>query len=206
MKISEMNEEQLKKFIQKYEIKVNTPEGTEKDQKVLKSLRVALTKIDEYDHAPSDVESFHSSEIDYTSLSDASTKSRAIALVIDAVVTGVANQILMVSLESVIKAAMPAEVKVAVLIANILLMISVPAAYSIFFLRRNGQTVGKMLMKIKVVYQENNEQLSVSTIILREMIGKMISSFVFMLGFIVHLFGRPAWHDSIAKTKVVSIK
>ena len=63
----------------------------------------------------------------------------------------------------------------------------------------------KSTVKIKVLPRVGNEPLSAWTCVKREMIGKVISSIVFMLGFIVVLFKKEAWHDEIAHTKVVKI-
>ena len=77
-------------------------------------------------------------------------------------------------------------------------------AYDIYFwTNKNGQTPGKMIMKIKVVTVEGNA-LTVGNSVMR-VIGYFVSSFVCMIGYLWPLFDKDqqAWHDKIAKTYVV---
>jgi len=80
----------------------------------------------------------------------------------------------------------------------------VAGAYFIFFwVKQNGQTLGKRFMALKVV-KENGKSLDWETAVLRY-IGYLISSFVLGLGFLWVAFDKKkqGWHDKIAKTKVV---
>ena len=65
--------------------------------------------------------------------------------------------------------------------------------------------------KMEVAYtlridENGNDQLDVKTILKRETVGKFLSAIIFYLGFIVTLFGKRAWHDSLADTKVIKVK
>lgn len=53
---------------------------------------------------------------------------------------------------------------------------------------------------------KRSKQLGIWTIIVRELIGKFISSMFLMLGYIVRVFGYRTWHDKFAKTRVISVK
>ena len=69
-----------------------------------------------------------------------------------------------------------------------------------------GQTLGKRLMKIRVISLTGPE-VSIGTAIMRETFYKFVSGAVFCLGFVrilTHPDGR-AWHDKFAKTRVVSL-
>ena len=76
--------------------------------------------------------------------------------------------------------------------------------YTWFFLtRNNGQTPGKLLMKIRVI-KTDGSPISDSDAVLRY-IGYLLDSF-FFVGWLWALFDnkRQAWHDKLAHTYVVS--
>ena len=87
--------------------------------------------------------------------------------------------------------------------------------FAVFAHRRNGQTVGKTINKIKVVDLEGNNP-TLGRFILRESIARgipFIGSFFFkelaLLWLLTYLLAltddRKALHDIIAKTQVISI-
>lgn len=77
--------------------------------------------------------------------------------------------------------------------------------YSILFVWRTGSTIGKKLLKLKVVNQEY-KPVGFWRALLRESLGKTISS-LFNLGYFWVLIDKrkQAWHDKIAKTLVVKL-
>ncbi|KKQ92103.1 MAG: RDD domain containing protein [Microgenomates group bacterium GW2011_GWC1_39_7b] len=79
--------------------------------------------------------------------------------------------------------------------------------YFIYFIGAKGQTLGKMALKIKVVRAGTNEAPGYLKAFLREVVGKFISSFVFLLGFLWMLWdkNKQTWHDKIAGTVVVKV-
>jgi len=80
----------------------------------------------------------------------------------------------------------------------------ISAGYFIFFwINQNGQTLGKKLLAIRVV-REDERAIDISTSILRY-IGYLISSFVLFLGFLWIGWDKrkQGWHDKIARTLVV---
>ena len=73
-----------------------------------------------------------------------------------------------------------------------------------YFWSKNGQSIGKKLMGVKVVSQDG-QPLSFVKAGLRGTIGYWISSLVFSLGFIWAAFDKDGetWHDKIFGTRVV---
>lgn len=90
-------------------------------------------------------------------------------------------------------------------ILNLIFQILAPLAYVYFTMIPTGQTPGKKMMKIRVV-RFDGRPLSLKTLLLRELLGKMLSSLLLMIGYIMAFFdekyGR-ALHDRLAKTMVV---
>ena len=76
-------------------------------------------------------------------------------------------------------------------------------AYEVWMLGMYGATVGKMVMRIKVV-KENGKKLTYSDALLRTISG-FLSAVVFGLGFLWVIWDKKkqGWHDKIAKTVVV---
>lgn len=77
--------------------------------------------------------------------------------------------------------------------------------YNIWLVYWKGATIGKKIMKIKVV-RSSYEKVSLSKVILRETIGKWLSK-IFNLGYLWVLIDekRQAWHDKLADTFVVKV-
>lgn len=102
---------------------------------------------------------------------------------------------------------------VVVMILNIVVAITVVLAvfswatwpiYSVLLLVNwNGATVGKKLFGIKVVNQE--AKLGYGTALLREVIGKFLSSMALGLGYFWIIWDKEkqGWHDKLASTHVV---
>lgn len=78
------------------------------------------------------------------------------------------------------------------------------AAYFVFFwVKQEGQTVGKRLLALKVI-REDGGAIDVTTGITRY-IGYLVSGAVFLLGYVWVAFDhrKQGWHDKIARTFVV---
>lgn len=80
----------------------------------------------------------------------------------------------------------------------------IDSVYSMIFLKRYGATLGKMLVRIRVI-SENNEPLSWGQVLLRELFGKQISATLLYIG---HFYAfvsprKQAFHDLVARTLVV---
>lgn len=69
-----------------------------------------------------------------------------------------------------------------------------------------GQSPGKIAIGIKIVKTDGGS-IGFGTTLLREIIGKIISSIIILLGYIWILFDgqRQGWHDKIAGTYVVKV-
>lgn len=76
--------------------------------------------------------------------------------------------------------------------------------YYIYFTGK-GQTLGKKALKIRVCKVEDGQVPGYVKAFLRELVGKMVSSLVFGLGYLWPLWDsrKQAWHDKIAGTVVV---
>jgi uncharacterized RDD family membrane protein YckC len=77
-------------------------------------------------------------------------------------------------------------------------------AYAVVALKYYSKTVGKHLFGLKVV-KDDGGVLTWGNILIRETIGKILSSLVFSLGYLWILFDskRQGWHDKLAKTVVI---
>ena len=77
-------------------------------------------------------------------------------------------------------------------------------AYYTVMTGRYGATLGKMLLKLKVV-GEDMGPVSYGTAALREIVGKFVSGLVCAIGYIWAGFDdrKQAWHDKIAHTFVI---
>ncbi|MGC4376087.1 RDD family protein [Fictibacillus sp. Mic-4] len=75
--------------------------------------------------------------------------------------------------------------------------------YYVIMTKLTGQTLGKMIMNIKVL-STTGEPLTWGTVFFREVIGKMISKFLF-IGYIFAAFSKrkQGFHDYFADTYVV---
>ncbi len=84
-------------------------------------------------------------------------------------------------------------------------VISLPT-YFIVLTYKLEATIGKKILGIKVV-SSNQDKLTLGKIIIRETIGKIISSLFFGFGFLMAIFNKnkQTLHDKIAKTFVVYV-
>ncbi len=71
----------------------------------------------------------------------------------------------------------------------------------------HGTTFGKLVLRVQVV-RVNGEPPGFWTMLLREVIGKLLSGLLLYLGFLWAIWdqNRQAWHDKIAGTVVVHRK
>lgn len=77
--------------------------------------------------------------------------------------------------------------------------------YQSLFIWYYGATVGKIIMKIKVIDYDNFGRVSIFTSITRSIL-RLASEMFFYIGFIFAFFndGKQTFHDKIAKTLVVN--
>lgn len=137
--------------------------------------------------------------------------SRFIALFIDGIAIGILAIIVSMIFGTIISVTSQSDNGFMGLIAGTmsLLMIAIMFLFQFlyygYFWSKNGQSIGKKLMGVKVVSQDG-QPLSFVKAGLRGTIGYWISSLVFTLGFIWAAFDKDgeAWHDKIFKTWVVT--
>jgi uncharacterized RDD family membrane protein YckC len=79
------------------------------------------------------------------------------------------------------------------------------AVYYVYFIGKSGQTLGKKAMGVKVVKLETGVHPDYVGAFLREVVGKILSSIVFGLGYLWAVWDdkKQTWHDKIAGTIVV---
>ena len=73
------------------------------------------------------------------------------------------------------------------------------------FYYSKGKSIGKKLMGLQVVNSATQKPIGFWRMLLRETIGKFISSFILMLGYIWAIFddNNQAWHDKLVDSIVV---
>lgn len=79
--------------------------------------------------------------------------------------------------------------------------------YYVYFIGNRGQTVGKMVMKIKVVGIETGKPIGYGKAFLREIIGKILSGLILALGYLwsIRDKNKQTWHDKLVKSVVIKI-
>jgi uncharacterized RDD family membrane protein YckC len=89
----------------------------------------------------------------------------------------------------------------------IIVALVIGVGYFVYFWTSSGQTIGKMVMGLKVVSAESGELLDPGTAVLRY-VGYIVSSIPIYLGFFWVLWdpNKEGWHDKIAKTRVIKVK
>lgn len=85
-----------------------------------------------------------------------------------------------------------------------LILFLIYEAYFVILTSKYGATWGKKALGLRVI-DESGNNISIGKAILREVIGKWISSAVFDLGYIWAAFDEKmqTWHDKIASTYVI---
>lgn len=78
------------------------------------------------------------------------------------------------------------------------------AYYIIMWARFDGATIGKKIMKIKIVNDDGSSVTDLAVFL--RFVGYIISALPLLLGFLWIIWDREkkGWHDKIAKTRVIS--
>lgn len=121
---------------------------------------------------------------------------RYFAVIIDAFILGFVNSLVSVSFAFVDK-----DYQVFSIFVSLLLQI----LYPVITVWKNGATFGKQILGLRIIGVDGKPPTLVQAI-LRETIGKFISSIVLGLGYLWALWDKDwqAWHDKIAHTYVVT--
>lgn len=143
----------------------------------------------------------------------ASIGKRWLAIIIDGFIVGVATVFLLIAGGALapLDAAMTSGDGAAVSDAfsqfqstTIIVNLIVSAAYNVVLMVSfNGQTLGKMMLRLRVV-KKRGGRIKILDALLRNVFGYMVSQ-IFLLGYLWALFDREkqAWHDKMAGTVVV---
>lgn len=126
--------------------------------------------------------------------------TRAVAMVIDLILLEISSQLVVASIgvPSTIANGSPSR---AIVDFGIILVVFCAPLYA------SGQTLGKKIMKIKVIPLQGEEHLTIWQIFGREFLGKFVSMVVFGLGYFWAIWDKEkqTWHDKIVMTCVVSL-
>jgi uncharacterized RDD family membrane protein YckC len=135
---------------------------------------------------------------------------RFVAKIIDNIIMGIVNWAIMIPISMVAAPAViqggeqfPASGIFAFMGLQVVLSISLPAAYSTFFIGRFGATLGKMACRLKVITPEGG-RVSYGRALGR-FFSEMLSSMILLIGYIMAAFDdeKRTLHDRICSTRVV---
>lgn len=91
---------------------------------------------------------------------------------------------------------------------NQIISVLISWVYVVWMTRKYGQTWGKKWMHIKIVdLHDDTSTPSWPRLLLRESVGKFVSSIVFGLGYLwmIRDSHKQTWHDKMSKTVVIRI-
>jgi uncharacterized RDD family membrane protein YckC len=131
----------------------------------------------------------------------ADTKKRAVAFLIDELLL---SFILILSLSDSFANAKTMEEMIHLTNSFVMEYIAIKIIYQAFFVMQYGASLGKIVMKIRVIEIATMQKPSVLSALNRA-IFRIISEMLFYLGFLWGLLDpmRQTWHDKTAKTLVV---
>jgi len=131
----------------------------------------------------------------------AKTKKRAMAFFIDEMLL---SMLLMIALWESFSQAVTTEEIINVTNSFVLEFMALKIIYQAFFVMQYGATVGKIIMKIRVIEVKTLQTPNV-IVSLNRAIFRVLSELLFYLGFLWGMLdpSRQAWHDKTAKTLVV---
>lgn len=217
-KISELKDEELKPALKKYQQRADADKSDIRSLKIAKRIQKEIKDrgldgkstgmtLTSFNKSISrtlslkdkrEIKKYHTDEVDYGRYPDAPIISRFLALLVDGFILGILNQITIIALGILFGGVTGG------LFFIIIFVMFVPFIYYYYTMKNSGQTVGKKLLKIRVVHQETgSSRFTMKDIIIRESIGKLISTLVFGVGYLIVFTGAKSFHDQIAKTKVV---
>lgn len=132
----------------------------------------------------------------------ADTKKRAVAFLIDELLL---SFVLILSLSDSFANAKTMEEMILLTDSFVLEYMAIKIIYQAFFVMQYGASLGKIVMKIRVIEITTMQTPSVLSALNRA-IFRVISEMLFYLGFLWGLLdpARQAWHDKTAKTLVVN--
>ena len=139
-----------------------------------------------------------------SSLQLATLRSRALAFVIDDLI--VTLLICLIYWNSIVAASDNQEALINLMQTTFVVpLILLKIIYHTFFIWYYGQTIGKKIVKIRVIDANSWERVSFFSSFLRSL-GRVVSEMFFYIGFLIGFFteGRRTFHDFTGKTLVVN--
>ena len=123
--------------------------------------------------------------------------TRFIALLIDAIILWVVQVIISMVLSQLLRDNVG---------LTLLINLAISVGYFVVYQESQGQTLGKKVMKIKVVDAQGKKP-TMMTFFLREIIGKFVSGIILGIGYLMAFWdgNKQALHDKIASTYVVKV-
>ena len=133
----------------------------------------------------------------------ASIKKRAMALFIDEMLLSL---LLIIALWESFSSAVTTEDVINITNTFALEYMALKIIYQAFFVMQYGASIGKIIMKIRII-EINTLQTPNVIVALNRGIFRVISEMLFYLGFLWGMMdpSRQAWHDKTAKTLVVNV-
>ena len=136
-------------------------------------------------------------------MSLASTSKRAIAFLIDELLL---SFILILALWDSFSAAKDMQEMIEVTNMFVLEFLTIKIIYQAFFVMQYGASIGKLVMRIRVIEIATLQNPNVLSALNRA-IFRIVSELIFYLGYLWAMFdpARQAWHDKTARTLVVNV-
>ena len=134
----------------------------------------------------------------------ASMRSRALAYIIDDFLMTLL--IMMIFWESIIAVSSDADAMMQLMKVELVMpLIILKIVYQTFFVWYYGATIGKIIVKIRVIDANHWGRVSMFAALLRA-VGRVFSEMFFYIGFLIGFFndGRKTFHDFTGKTLVVN--
>ncbi|RYA22527.1 RDD family protein [Malaciobacter marinus] len=144
------------------------------------------------------------SELNNSNLELASLRSRALAFVIDDLL--ITFLIVIVFWDTIVTTTNDPAVVLAIMNQFLWPVLFVKFIYHSFFVWYYGATVGKIIVKIKVIDYNHLGRVSLLNSMFRSA-GRILSEMFFYIGFLLGFFseGRQTFHDKIGRTLVIDV-
>ena len=136
-------------------------------------------------------------------MSLASTSKRATAFLIDELLL---SFVLVLALWDSFAAAKDKQEMIELTNTFLMEFLAIKIIYQAFFVMQYGASIGKLVMKIRVIEIKTVQNPNVLSALNRA-IFRVVSELLFYLGYLWAVFdpARQAWHDKTAKTLVVNV-
>lgn len=144
-------------------------------------------------------------QVDTSNLQLASMRSRAFAFIIDDLIVSLI--IMFAYWDSIVQVGSDSNALLSLMQTTFVLPLMIlKVIYQTFFVWYYGATIGKIIVKIRVIDENSWGRVSFFASFLRA-VGRVISEMFFYIGFLIGFFndGRKTFHDITGKTLVVNV-